>query len=404
LINMDTLKQHLGGHGAQRRQGQNDDPGRFPINGIEVYAFRFQPYRTDQSVYSISSAMGHRNTVLHAGGHAVFPLPHGISSFFRVAHHTIAGQHCQLFLGIILLFIGAELLVKGGASLARRLGLSPIVVGLTVVAFGTSAPELIVSVGGSLKGHGDIAVGNVVGSNIFNLAVILGLAAIISPLRIQLSIIKIDVPIMIAITLLAAGLILFAALPRAGGLFLLMLLIAYTVFTIRLSRKKASARVEAEFEKSVPAPVASIVYEFVFIGIGLGMLFGGSGLFMNSAVHLARSLGISEAVIGLTIIAAGTSMPELTTSILAAVRGHTDISVGNIIGSNIFNILGILGVAAALTPLRAPGINPLDIWVMVGFSVALLPLLWTESKLQRWEGAALLGGYLVYLWVLWPTG
>lgn len=313
-------------------------------------------------------------------------------------------QAILLLLGITLLFIGAELLVKGGASLARRLGLSPIVVGLTVVAFGTSAPELVVSVGGSLQGHGDIAVGNVVGSNIFNVAVILGLAAIISPLRIQLAIIRIDVPIMIAVTLLAAWLILFAAIPRGGGLFLLMLLIAYTVFTIRLSGKQAAATVEAEFCKGVPAPAPSIAYEILFIIVGLGMLVGGSGLFVNSAVHLARSLGISEVVIGLTIIAAGTSMPELTTSLLAAVRGHTDISVGNIIGSNIFNLLGILGAAAAVTPLRAPGISQLDVWVMVGFSVALLPLLWTESKLQRWEGAALLGGYLAYLWVLWPAG
>ena len=312
-------------------------------------------------------------------------------------------QQILLLLGIALLFVGAELLVKGGASLARRLGLTPIVVGLTVVAFGTSAPELVVSVGGALQGHGDIAVGNVVGSNIFNVAFILGLAAIISPLRIQLALIKIDVPIMIAITLLAAWLILFSTIPRIGGILLLLLLIAYTVFSIWLSRKQAAAAVEAEFDVGIPAPAPSIGYEVLFIIGGLGLLFGGSSLFVNAAVHIAQSFGVSEAVIGLTIIAAGTSMPELTTSILAAVRGHSDISVGNIIGSNIFNMLGILGAAATLTPLSAPGIRHLDVWVMVGFSVALLPLLWTERKLQRWEGAALLGGYLIYLWVLWPS-
>lgn len=316
----------------------------------------------------------------------------------------MTSQAILMVLGLGLLTAGADVLVRGAASLARRLGLTPLVIGLTVVAFGTSAPELVVSVTGTLEGRGDMAVGNVVGSNIFNLAVILGLTALISPVRIKLGLIKLDVPLMIAASLLAAWLGWRGHLARPGGAVLLVLLAAYTAFSIRLARKQAAAEVDREFEAGVPGPSRSPWVDLCLILAGLAMLVAGSQLLVRGAVTVARLWGVGEAVIGLTIVAAGTSLPELATSVAAAVRRQPDIAVGNVVGSNLFNILGILGVASTVRPLSAPGIRPLDLWVMVGFSIAVLPLLWTGRRLQRWEGALLLAGYAAYLWGLWPEG
>ncbi|OUC06683.1 sodium:calcium antiporter [Litorilinea aerophila] len=307
-----------------------------------------------------------------------------------------------LVVGLILLTAGAEGLVRGGASLARRLGLTPLVVGLTVVAFGTSMPELVVSLSSALRGVGDISLGNVVGSNIFNVGVILGLSAVVSPIRIQLGLIKLDMPVLIGISLLALGLALSGSVSRGAGVVLVLLLIAYTAFNIRLARKQTAAAVAQEFEEGVPGPTASWLWDLLFILGGLGLLIYGSNLLVNSAIALARAFGVSEAVIGLTLVAAGTSMPELATSIVAALRRHSDIAVGNVVGSNIFNILGILGVTAMVRPVLAPGISRLDLGVMVAYAVVLLPLLWSGQRLDRREGLLLVGGYLAYLWVLWP--
>lgn len=311
-------------------------------------------------------------------------------------------QVAWLLAGLGILTAGAEVLVRGAASLARRFGLTPLVVGLTVVAFGTSAPELIVSINGSLNGLGDIAVGNVVGSNIFNVGVILALASLIAPMRIKLSIIKIDAPIMIGVTILANWLIRTGSISRLAGLGLALLLAFYVLFSIRLAKKEESQFGPHEFEDGVPRMLPSAMAEFLFIGAGLGLLGLGSTLFVDSSVSLARMFGLSEALIGLTIVAAGTSMPELATSIVAAGRGQSDIAVGNIIGSNIFNILGILGIACMVNPIQVSGISQLDLGVMVVFAVGLLPLLWTGQQLQRFEGLLLLCGYLVYLSLLWP--
>jgi cation:H+ antiporter len=308
-----------------------------------------------------------------------------------------------LIVGLGLLVAGAESLIQGGAALARRLGLKPLVIGLTVVAFGTSAPEMVVSVAGSLKGQGDIALGNVVGSNIFNVGVILALAAIIAPVHVRLSLLKLDAPLVVVVSLAAVGLAAFNTIPRWGGGLLLALLIAYTVFSVRLARRQADAEIDREFERGVPSKMRSGWVEVALLLGGLGLLVVGSRLLVNSTIVLARALGAGEAVIGLTIVAAGTSMPELATSVVAAYRGQSDIAVGNVIGSNLFNILGILGLATTLRPLHAPGIGPLDLWMMVVFAVAALPLLWTGRKLQRWEGALLLGGYAAYLWARWPS-
>lgn len=310
----------------------------------------------------------------------------------------------SLVAGLLLLTAGAEVLVRGGASMARRLGVTPLVVGLTVIAYGTSTPEVLVSTTAALRGSGDISVGNVVGSNIFNVGIILGLAAMISPIRIKVSLIKLDVPLLIAVSLLAAFLVLAGGCSRLAGLLLVALLVGYTIFSVFVAGKRPTAEVEQEFDEGVPRPTVSLWLDVVFVAAGLGLLFLGADLFVKSAMTIARSFGVSEAVIGLTIVAAGTSMPELATSVVAALRGQPDIAVGNIVGSNIFNLLGVLGLSAALQPLTSPGIAALDLWVMVGYSVALLPLLWTGQKLQRWEGLLLFAGYLVYLWILWPAG
>jgi len=309
-----------------------------------------------------------------------------------------------LLLGLALLTAGAEVLVRGAASLARRLGLTPLVIGLTIVAFGTSAPELVVSVTGALKGYGDVAMGNVVGSNIFNLCVILGVTALICPVDIKVGLIRLDVPLMIGASMLAAWLGSRGNLTRPGGAVLILLLAAYTAFSVLLARKQAETDVGREFEEGVPGTSRSPWADLGLVLGGLACLVAGSHLLVRSSVAAARLWGVSDAVIGLTIVAAGTSLPELATSVVAALRRQPDIAVGNVVGSNLFNILGILGVASTVRPLAAPGIRPLDLGVMVGTSVAVLPLLWTGRRLQRWEGALLLAAYAAYLWALWPSG
>lgn len=315
----------------------------------------------------------------------------------------MVGNLFLLALGVVILAAGASTLVRGGAAIGRRLGVSPLVIGLTVVAFGTSTPEMIVSVGGALEGRGDIALGNVVGSNIFNVGVVLALCALISPIRVELGLLRLDAPFMVAVSLVAVALGALPEMPRWGGLLLLVLLAGYTLASVKLARSTSDGQVDREFESGVPGPMRSLRGELLLIVGGLGLLFVGSHLLVRSAVAVARTVGVGEAVIGLTIVAAGTSMPELATSAVAAFRGHSDIAIGNVIGSNIFNVLGILGLASTLAPLRAPGIEDFDLWVMAAFSVGLLPLLWTGRRLHRLEGALLLVGYACYLWMRWPA-
>mgnify|MGYP000608827094 CR=1 FL=1 len=308
-----------------------------------------------------------------------------------------------LVLGLVLLFFGGEGLVRGSAALALRLGLTPLVVGLTVVAFGTSAPELVVSVEAALNGHGAIAIGNVIGSNIFNIGLILGLTAILFPLKVQLQILRIDAVIMVGVSLLAAWMLADLRIGRIEGAMLLAGLIAYTTFTVLFAKKvKSSAEVEAEFAEANPAPRGSVWRDLLFIVGGLALLIAGSRFFVEGAVSLARNFGVSEAVIGLTIIAAGTSMPELVTCIVAALKKEPDIALGNIVGSNIFNVLGILGAAALAKPMVGPGIKMLDLYVAVAFALALMPILWSRFKIERWEGGLLLAGYIGYVAWLWP--
>ncbi|MGW8158958.1 MAG: calcium/sodium antiporter [Desulfoprunum sp.] len=307
-----------------------------------------------------------------------------------------------IVVALVLLFGGAELLVKGSASLAARAGLTPLVIGLTVVAFGTSSPELAVSLKAALAGQGDVAVGNVVGSNILNIAVILGLSAVICPISVHLQLIKVDVPIMILATVLVPVLLSDGRLGRFEGGLLFAGIVVYTIFNVMMARKGAEAEVDNEFATSVPKATKHWAVDLVLIGGGLATLVVGSRLLVDNSIEVARAFQISEAVIGLTVVALGTSMPELATSIIAAVRRQPDIALGNIIGSNIFNILAILGFSSLVAPMTAGGINLFDFGVMVGASVLLLPFLMTGPRLGRLEGMVFFGGYCGYLAFLWP--
>jgi cation:H+ antiporter len=309
--------------------------------------------------------------------------------------------------GLIALYFGAEWLVKGASSLAIRLGMTPLIAGLTVVAFGTSSPELVVSVTAALKGAGDIALGNVIGSNIFNIAVILGLTAAIVPLKVEFQLLKFDTPIMIAISGLFLWFFRDRAITPAEGGVLFGVLVVYLAANIHLARRKVTPSVAGEFDDHVGSLATQASQpgwkSLALIGVGLAVLVAGSRLFVIGAVDIARGFAITEAVIGLTIVAAGTSLPELASSLVAAFRKQADIAIGNIVGSNIFNILAILGLSGMTAgPLRGPGITQFDLWVMFGFSAMLLPLLWTGFRITRWEGWLLLAAYAGYLYKMWP--
>lgn len=312
-----------------------------------------------------------------------------------------------LVLGSVLLYFGAEWLVKGGVRLAVSCGITPLVVGLTVVAFGTSAPELVVSVQAAFGGYSEIAVGNVVGSNIFNICFILGLAALINPMKVTSQLIKFDTPIMIGVSILFALLFLDKSLGRIEGAILFAGVVAYTSWSVVSARKEVAAgKVPAGIEEEVKDEVgdaskAPLWQDILLIVVGLLLLVGGAKAFVEGSVMLARKFGLSEAVIGLTIVAAGTSLPELATSIVAAIRKQQDIAIGNIVGSNIFNILCILGVASIIKPIHCTQISYVDLGVMIFSSVLLLPFMRTGFILSRWEGAvflAIYGGYLAWLW------
>lgn len=306
-----------------------------------------------------------------------------------------------LVAGLACLYYGAEWLVRGSASLALRLKISPLVIGLTVVAFGTSMPEMFVSVESSLKGMGDVSVGNVVGSNIFNIAFILGLSALIRPLTVHLRLLKFDVPFMILCSIVFGLIVCFwGRVNRFEGILMFSGIILYTSILIRMSRKER-LDVSNILPESTPRK-GGVLFDIIFIILGLGTLVVGSMLFLKGAVALGRLVGISEAVIGLTIVAAGTSLPELATSVVAAFKKHSDIAIGNIVGSNIFNILAIMGLTGIICPLDCPQISTMDIIYMIGTAVLLLPFMKTGRIISRKEGVFLLLVYISYLWLLWP--
>lgn len=305
--------------------------------------------------------------------------------------------------GLLLLYFGAEALVHGSSRLALRLGITPLVVGLTVVAFGTSAPELVVSIKASLVGQNGIAVGNVVGSNIFNIAAILGITALIRPLAVNRQLLRLDTPIMIGVTLLCSVLLLNRTLSRPEAVLLLLGIIAYVTLSVIIARRPKSIPTEKAQNRAEPLKLRFVVWDVLFIAVGLAFLVYGAHLFVEGSLQVARKLGVSEAVIGLTIVAAGTSLPELVTSVVASLRKKHDIAVGNIIGSNIFNLLAILGTAGLIHPLSTGGVTTADFTVMSGFAILLLPLMLPRHTLSRWAGALLLLLYAAYLTHLWPS-
>lgn len=307
-----------------------------------------------------------------------------------------------VLIGLGLLYFGAEWLVKGSASLALRFGLSALVVGLTVVAYGTSMPELVVSIKAALAGQSQLAIGNVVGSNIFNVAAILGIAAIIFPIKIQFQLIRFDVPLMIGVTLIAWFFFRDGVLDRWEAGVLFIGIIAYTVGSLIYAKKTAPQAVHEEFDESMPAVRGSIWGDVAFIAGGMLLLVIGSRFLVDGSIGIARAFGISEAVIGLTIVAVGTSTPELAATIVAAFKKEADIAVGNIVGSNIYNLLCILGVTGLIRPLEVGGVTWVDFGVMLGVSVLLVPFMLTDFVLKRWEGAVFVFIYLGYIAWLWP--
>ncbi len=306
-----------------------------------------------------------------------------------------------LIAGVVLLYFGAEFLVKGSVNLAMRCGVSALVAGLTIVAFGTSAPELVVSVKAGFNGLGDIAVGNVVGSNIFNIAIILGISALVRPLKVNLNVLRVDTPVMLAASVFLMVVLQDLHISRAEGIFLFAGIIAYTAFTIITAQRAGETKVDFPVEQLIPEKKISTGLDIIFVIGGLGLLILGSRFFVDGAVDLARVIGVSEAVIGLTIVAAGTSLPELATSVIAAMKKEEDIAIGNIIGSNIFNILAILGTSSIIAPLNSAGVDQINLYFMLGTAVLLMPFMRTGFILNRIEGVLLLaiyGGYLYYLW------
>jgi cation:H+ antiporter len=315
-------------------------------------------------------------------------------------------------LGLIALVAGAELLVRGASKLALSFGISPLVVGLTVVAFGTSAPELAVSVQSAWSGQVDIALGNVVGSNIFNVLFILGGSALIVPLVVHQQIIRQEVLVMIGASLLLWAMAADGGISRWEGLLLASLVVAYTFIIIRQSRRETAA-IKAEYDEAFDGGAkgwdAHWGVQILLILAGLALLVLGANWLVEAAVAFAQYLGVSELIIGLTIVAAGTSLPEVATSIMAALRGERDIAVGNVVGSNIFNILAVLGISASVAPgdlAVAPAMLAFDIPVMVAVAVACLPVFFSGSAISRWEGVLFLALYVAYTLylILYATG
>jgi len=296
--------------------------------------------------------------------------------------------------GLTMLFFGAEWLVKGSIAISNKLGVSQLVIGLTVVAFGTSTPELAVSISSAMQGLSDVALGNVVGSNIVNIGAILGISAIISPIIVSKSTIRKEVPIMIGVSFLLLAIIIDGKIDFVDGLLLVIGIVVFTGYSYRSSKK------DTDIEK---IPVSQILQKnvfsksIIFMIVGVVLLTGGSFLTVDNAVIIGASFGVSELFMGLTIVAIGTSLPELITSIVAARKGHADLSIGNIIGSNIFNILAILGISSLISGITVSEQILIDVGIMLAFSLVLIPIMRSGFVISRKEGTLLIAGYVGYV-------
>ena len=305
--------------------------------------------------------------------------------------------------GLALLYFGADWLVKGAITLAFNLGLSPLIVGLTVVALGTSVPEALVSVQAAIGHQGGIAIGNVVGSNILNIALILGLSALITPLKVDSHLVKADVPLLSGATFMLVVLLEDFHISRMEGAFLLLCIVGYIVGNI-LTVKKTTPEENKIKGMEVPEdPGNNFWRDIALLIVGIITLGFGSNFLVTGAVDLARLWGLSEALIGLTIVSIGTGTPELATALMAAYRKSADLAIGNAVGSNLFNIMFVLGLAGLVAPLDAIGINSSDLYVMLAVTILLLPTVWTGRILDRKEGFLFLAIYFGYLYYLWPA-
>jgi cation:H+ antiporter len=303
--------------------------------------------------------------------------------------------------GLVLLFVGAEGLIRGSSNLAIKIGITPLVVGLTVVAFGTSTPELVVSLKAALLGNSSISLGNIIGSNIANIALILGVAAIIKPLNVHAKVIMREIPIMIGISLLLLFLLLDGEIGFIDGLIFVIGLVVYLIANVMMAHKEKNPAVEIEFKEGLKSKLG-IPISIILMIAGLGLLILGANLFVQSAIAIAKKFNVSDAIIGLTIVAIGTSLPELITSIVASYKNEADIAIGNVVGSNVFNILGILGITALIIPISSVGISNIDLGVMLFTAIILFPLSRTGFSISRFEGAFLLFGYAGYMYYLLP--
>ncbi len=299
-----------------------------------------------------------------------------------------------LLVSLVILYYGAEGLVFGASSLAKRIGISPLVIGLTIVSVGTSMPELLVSIKASMNGQGAISIGNVLGSNMFNFGLILGLSAIIYPLSVKRQLLKLDVPVMVLTSVLFLLLYLDFEISRLEALLMLLILISYITYLFKTSKKEQKENQDSDIKLTKHWSL-----DIIFFVVGLVALAFGSELLVENSVIIAERLGMSEAMIGLTIIAAGTSMPELATSVVAALKKRSDIAIGNIVGSNIFNILLILGVAGLIQPISTPEINYMDTLFVVALGLVLWIFMKYSSLIRRWQGAIFILMYILYFWI-----
>ena len=300
--------------------------------------------------------------------------------------------------GLAMLYAGSELLIRGSVSIAKRMHISQLVIGLTVVAFGTSTPELVVSINAAIVGQADVSLGNIIGSNIVNIGLILGLSAAIFPIAVRIKTIRREIPIMLAVSLILIPMSLDGAISQVEGVLLVLSLIVFIYFSYSQSKKENNqTQMPVEMDNSYNKPAHVLTKNVVFVVAGILLLYFGSSLTVDNAVQIANSMGISERVIGLTVIAIGTSLPELITSVGAARKRHADLSIGNIIGSNIFNVLGILGISSLISSIK---VNPAiftDYAVMIGFSIVLIPVMRSGFTITKKEGYALVTAYSLYL-------
>ncbi len=305
--------------------------------------------------------------------------------------------------GLVLLYFGADWLVKGAVTISLKFGLSPLIVGLTVVALGTSLPEALVSIQATLDNQGGIALGNVIGSNILNIALILGLSSLLQPLKVDSHLVKADVPILFGASFLLIVLLEDFHISRMEGALLLLGIVFYVTGNIMTVKRTSPAEDQIEGMEVPEDPSKNLLRDIGFLILGLIALALGSNFLVEGSVDLARIWGLSEALIGLTIVSIGTGTPELATALMAAYRKTADIAIGNAVGSNIFNIFFVVGLAGLIAPIEATGINSSDLYVMFGLTFLLLPTVWTGMVLDRKEGFLFVAIYVAYIYYLWTT-